>query len=260
MRSLSKLIQLIALSVLVLGCSEPANSVTAKDSSVQSSELSEQQMLALLKLRMPKYDFVSAKPSPVPGIYSVKAANISQNIYVSTDGVYLFAGKLLQMTETGMVDVQDEEEKPARLAKLKAVADSDAIIFKADNEKAAVWVFTDVNCGYCQRFHSTIDEINDLGITVKYLPFPVIGKDSFPMMEWAWCEDNRQQALGLLKSKQVSASEYMQADCSDSPIQKLYGLGVELGVTGTPAIFLPDGTRIPGAVAPDDLAKQLGLK
>jgi len=265
----SKLVQLITVSLFAMGCADSAESIgsidaqagsTAIVSSSNKEKLNEQQVLALLKLRMPQYEFISAKPSPVAGVYTVKAQNISQNIYVSADGVYLFTGKLLQMADTGMVDVQDEEEKPLRLAKLKALPDSDSITFKAKNEQAAVWVFTDVNCGYCQRFHSTMDQLNDLGITVNYLPYPVIGKESMPMMNWAWCEENRQQALGRLKNKQVSASEYKHADCSNSPINKLYNLGVELGVTGTPAIFLPDGTRIPGAVAPEDLAKQLGLK
>ena len=44
-----------------------------------------------------------------------------------------------------------------------------------------------------------------------------------------------------------------------NPVADQFQLGVALGVTGTPAIVLEDGTLVPGYVPADQLAKGLGI-
>ena len=48
-----------------------------------------------------------------------------------------------------------------------------------------VYVFTDITCGYCQRFHRDVAELNSNGVAVRYLAFPRAGIDaeSFKDME-----------------------------------------------------------------------------
>lgn len=48
--------------------------------------------------------------------------------------------------------------------------------------KTAIYVFTDADCGYCRKFHSEIDEVNALGIEVRYLPWPR-SEQTMPIME-----------------------------------------------------------------------------
>lgn len=251
-----------AVLVLMVGCSDASNAApdtpqagTSASSSV-ITELETPRLLALLKLRIPQYNFVSAQDSGVPGIKSVVARDPQGRdvtIYVSADGQHLLTGKLFRVDASGLVDVQDEQAKPERIAKLSQVAAADMITYKADNEKTAIWAFTDVNCGYCKRFHASMQEMNDLGITVHYLAFPVIGDNSMPMMMWAWCQPDRKATLDGLKNGSIT--DYGPATCEPNPVNDQYRLGMQLGVTGTPAIFLADGTRLPGAVEPSVIAK-----
>ena len=47
--------------------------------------------------------------------------------------------------------------------------------------------------------------------------------------------------------------------CADNPVAAQYELGQELGVRGTPALIMEDGTLIPGYQSADDLMVTLGL-
>jgi thiol:disulfide interchange protein DsbC len=47
-----------------------------------------------------------------------------------------------------------------------------------------------------------------------------------------------------------------KTDCPN-PLDKNIALAKKLGITGTPAIFFIDGSRIPGAASKDDLEKKL---
>ncbi|MFO1474620.1 MAG: thioredoxin fold domain-containing protein [Lysobacterales bacterium] len=58
---------------------------------------------------------------------------------------------------------------------LARIPQSDRIVFRAPNAKHAVVVFTDVECGFCRKFHSQIADYNKAGITVEYMAFPRAG-------------------------------------------------------------------------------------
>jgi protein-disulfide isomerase len=45
-----------------------------------------------------------------------------------------------------------------------------------------------------------------------------------------------------------------------NPIKAQYELGQELGVRGTPAVFLEDGTQVGGYLSPTDLAAAMKIK
>jgi thiol:disulfide interchange protein DsbC len=50
------------------------------------------------------------------------------------------------------------------------------------------------------------------------------------------------------------------AVCDNNPVAEHYELGQKLGVTGTPAIVLMDGSLIPGYKKAEEIAKILGIK
>jgi len=47
--------------------------------------------------------------------------------------------------------------------------------------------------------------------------------------------------------------------CEGNPVAEQYSLGQRLGVNGTPAIILEDGTVLPGYMPPAALAQRLEL-
>ena len=71
-------------------------------------------------------------------------------------------------------------------------------------------------------------------------------------MRNVWCAKDRQSALTRAKNR-----EQVESKTCDAPIARQYALGKELGVTGTPAIFLENGRKLPGYIPPDELIQQI---
>lgn len=195
-------------------------------------------------------DYVGA--APLPGFREVIAGG--QLVYVSDDGRYLMQGAVLDMQAQ-----QDLMQSSPALGKyradlLKTVPASDRIVFAPPNAKYTVSVFTDIECGFCRKLHGEIAELNKLGIAVEYLAFPRMGlgsKDHKDMIS-VWCSADRKRALTDAKAgKPVPAK-----DCKN-PVTREYDLGQRMGVTGTPAIYAPDGTQLGGYLPPQALRDAL---
>jgi thiol:disulfide interchange protein DsbC len=132
------------------------------------------------------------------------------------------------------------------------------IIFKpAGATKAIMNVFTDIDCGYCRKLHQEVAELNALGIEVRYLAYPRAGipSASYDKIATAWCAQDQQQTLTKAKRGESVAT----AVCADNPVAEHYALGQRIGVAGTPAIVLMDGTLIPGYQPAASFAQILGL-
>lgn len=189
-------------------------------------------------------------PSPLAGISEVIIG--SKLFYVSNDGKYLLQGSLIDLATRA--DLSEQRLKGIRLAVMKGIKKSDMIVFPAGEERHVISVFTDIDCGYCRKLHSEIEEYNKLGITVQYLAFPRAGPDS-PSYDKAvsvWCSEDRKKALTQAKAGETLA----KASC-DNPVQSQYETGISLGVRGTPAILLEDGGLMPGYLPAAKLANEL---
>lgn len=194
-------------------------------------------------------DSISA--APVKGLYEVSYG--PKLYYVSTDGHYLFSGDLIDLHNR--TNLTEKNRAGVRLKAMSKIDDSDMIIYKAKGkEKHQITVFTDIDCGYCRKLHSGMAKMNDLGITVRYMAFPRagIGSHSYDKAVSVWCAKDRHKAMDNAKA----GIEPPKANC-DAPVKKEYLLGKAIGVTGTPAIVLKDGTLMPGYLPPQRLAAAL---
>jgi thiol:disulfide interchange protein DsbC len=193
----------------------------------------------------------SITATPINGIYEAKFG--TELIYVSQDGRYFFSGDLIDgSTRTNLSEQSRTVERKDMLAK---VEEKDAVIFKAKGEqKHLLTVFTDVDCGYCVKLHKEVPQLNEAGVSVRYLAYPRagIGSESYKKIVNVWCADDKQDAL--TKSK---AGETIAAKECENPVAKEFELGQKLGVNGTPALFTEDGTMIPGYRPADQLVKML---
>ena len=189
--------------------------------------------------------------APVDGFYEVTYG--PKIYYVSLDGRYLFSGELYDLKSR--TNLTEKNRAGARLKALSDVDESSLIVYKAKGEeKHVITVFTDIDCGYCRKLHSGMAQMNELGITVRYMAFPRAGVNS-PSYDKAvsvWCAKDRNKAMDAAKSGAVLE----MAKC-DSPVKEQLALGQTLGVTGTPAIVLQDGTLMPGYMPPQQLAMAL---
>lgn len=191
------------------------------------------------------------KPSPIPGIWEVPmGADVA---YVSADGKYIIAGDLYEIDTRTNITEQGRATSRAKL--LSKLNDRDMIVFEPQVAKHTITVFTDVECGYCRKLHSQIDQLTKLGVRVRYAAYPRSGPGTadWRKMEAVWCAKDRQSAITQAKLGQDIKSE----NCGATPVSKQFQLGEDLGVRGTPAIFTKNGQYIGGYLPPADLVKEL---
>lgn len=201
-----------------------------------------------LKKNFPQITIEEITPSPIPGLSQVLAnGNI---LYATADGRYIIAGDLIDL-QTGQNNLSETARKKSRLNSLKSATEDNMIVFAAKKPEYAVTVFTDVDCGYCRKFHSDVAKINELGISVRYLAFPRAGENSptAEKMSKIWCAKNKQQAFD-----DASADKAVEGNvCNDKSIAKGYELGTAMGINGTPTMVFEDGTLFPGYLPPEKL-------
>ncbi|MDQ7050891.1 MAG: DsbC family protein [Enterobacterales bacterium] len=227
-----------------------------------STVLTEEQVKQKLTKKLDGIQITDVSLSPIEGFYQVFYG--SQILYVSYNGDYIFTGNLLNLSGPKMVNLTDDainmkaaQLAPQRAATIAALKETDMVVFKAENEKHKITVFTDVDCTYCRKLHKEMPKLNELGITVRYLAFPRagIGSSSYHKLVSVWCADDRQLAMNNAKLKR----QFTAKTC-ENPIAAQYGLTREFGLSGTPAIILEDGELLAGYLPADRLAEHLKNK
>ncbi len=197
----------------------------------------------------------SIKESKVKGLFVVDIGDL-QPIYASSDGDFFLYGELYSIKDGSLLNTTKQEININRRAILDSVlSEKDYITFKAENEKHEVTVFTDVDCGYCRKFHGEINDFNAQGITVKYVAFPRSGleSESYNKIVGAWCSSNPKETLTALKQ----GLDPELSLCQDHPVEEHFMLGQRIGITGTPAIISSSGDLLPGYLPPLELLKRL---
>lgn len=225
---------LLALAILT------ANSVAA--------ETAEQKIRTILAERLPQLSVDNVAKSPLPGLYEVTFG--ARVIYVDASGRYLMSGDMLDL-HTG-TSVTEERTRGLKAARLSSMDEKDMIIYGNKDARHTVTIFTDIDCGYCRKLHSEMDQYIEQGIRIRYLAYPRagIGSDAAKTAESVWCSDDPNKAMNIAKQ-----GGKVTAKTCDNPVAAHYALGQQFGINGTPAMVLHDGEVIPGYVP----AKRLKL-
>ena len=161
-----------------------------------------------------------------------------QPIYVLPNTEYIILGDIFSLKGD---KPESETEKDKGKLRLKILADLNQesfIKFKSNNEKTVLTVFTDVECTYCRKFHSEIDEYLANGVSINYLAFPRTGIDSssYEKMVAAWCSNEKKESITNLKN-----DIDIEMNSCENPVENHFEIGRRIGVTGTPAIITQTG-------------------
>lgn len=235
---------------------------------VSAQEMStEGRIIEALSKARPDFEFTDVRPSPIEGLYQARVVG-GPVLYVTPEADLMIAGEVFTIGEEGFARYEDPALAKKRQELAASLDDKNSIAFAPEGEsKAVVYVFTDVDCGFCRRLHSQMTEYqdggttkpgyNDLGIEIRYLAYPRagVGSPSAQKLETAWCSDDQQQALDRLKNLQSVEPK----SCENNPVAEHYRLGGQFGVNGTPALILPSGKMQAGYVPPEQLAQILGI-
>jgi len=181
-------------------------------------------------------------------LYVINVGDI-QPIYMLPDGEHIILGDIFNISEGEAQSTTEKDKDIFRKNKL-ITSNLETIDFLAKKEKYSLTVFTDVDCGFCRKFHNEIDQYNNLGISIKYLAFPRAGIDSesYTKMVSAWCSDQADLSITLLKDNKSIPSN----SCENS-VAEQFELGRTLGITGTPALITQSGKLLPGYVPAQEL-------
>ncbi|MGI9143826.1 MAG: DsbC family protein [Fluviibacter sp.] len=120
------------------------------------------------------------------------------------------------------------------------------------NGKRTLITFEDPNCGYCKKLTKELVNLKDS--TVYTFMVPMLSEDSLVKSKKIWCSSDRLKAWDdwMLNGKAPAGSD----NCAN-PLERNSKLAQGLGVSGTPAIFFPNGEKIPGYMPLDKIEKAL---
>lgn len=184
--------------------------------------------------------------TPIPGLYEVMIG--PRIFYTSEDGRYLIQGSMIDL-ETRQ-DLTEIKVASARVKAIKEMGYDQMIRFGPDMSKHEVFIFTDIDCGYCRKLHNQVNDYLKKGIAINYLFFPRAGivSESYDKAVSVWCSDDQQDAL----TKSKNGISLDKKTC-ENPVKKHYELGQLLEARGTPLIITQTGESIPGYVPPNKL-------
>ncbi len=244
---------------LTSACSAKSDD-SAKDVDLPGvSEAQKSTILSKLELARPDLTFTDVRPTADPALFEVEY-NDGPVVYVTASGNFFLVGDLFTFSAGRIVNVTEEAKSTQRAKLITELNPEDMISFgpSADEAKAELYVFTDIDCGYCRKLHNEMEELNAFGVRVNYLAYPRagLGSDVALRMQSAWCSSNPQEALTKLKQ----GGSIPQSVCDSKAVSEQFLLGQKVGVTGTPALVTSDGALIPGYRPASDLATMLGVK
>lgn len=221
--------------------------------SVAADEQQMKQIKAELVRAFPELQPAIVKPSPVAGLYEVELD--SKVFYTTSDGKYLVMGDVVDLrSQSNLTEVR---RAALRTRILDSVGEENMIVMGPDKPQRTLTVFTDVDCGYCAKFHLDVPALNKQGVKVRYLFYPRAGlnSESYRRSVAVWCAKDRVKAIGIAK-----AGGKLEMKTCSNPVESHYRLGERLDVNGTPSIFVDNGKVLPGYVPAPRLLGMLGIK
>lgn len=179
-----------------------------------------------------------------------------QHFVLTSDGRYMISGDLLKVRANQFRNLTKERREVARAA-MMAEASNPVVFASSGDTKQVLYVFTDVDCGYCRRFHSQIQQYNQIGLEVRYLAYPRMGLQSqaAEKMQRIWCATTSGVEMTAAKLGEQPQGEL----CDTSVIAEHYALGQQIPVRGTPTLVTERGVVLSGYHTPEELEEILDL-
>ena len=223
--------------------------IVAAPAGAQDSELTREELAATLPGVQPE----DIHDSLLPGMYEIVLD--SDVVYISRDGSYLIQGDVFDLRDRKNLT---ERRRAEARADILASADPETMIVFSpapEDVRHTVNVFTDIDCAFCRQLHREIDQINALGVKVRYLSYPRTGPDteSWDKADRVWCDGDRQTAF----TEAILMDTLPEATCDATPVASHFQLGRQVSVLGTPTILTGDGVHLGGYLAPEELIAKL---
>jgi thiol:disulfide interchange protein DsbC len=195
-----------------------------------------------LEKRTPPLNAKSIKLSPLAGVYEVYAnGNI---FYVDKTVSYVMVGGSL-LEDSTKRNLTAERLQELTSIKFDSLPLKNAIEIKKGNGAYKFAVFSDPDCPFCKTLEQGLEKIGVSDYTAYVFLFPLkeLHPDAAAKAESIWCAKDKSEAW---QNWMVKGTAPEKASC-DNPLASNEKLADELGVAGTPTIYLNDGkqTQVP---------------
>ena len=198
------------------------------------------------------------RKAPAPGFCEVILGTkgpFKNVVYVDESGRFAFLGQLVDLKKkrnlTRATVAELSRLTPAQMKRIEEL-----VAFSEGRGGKTVYLVTDPDCPFCKRLEKTLIELVKEGkVTVKVLLMPLdrLHPKAKEKAVAVVCDGKGLEALatGYTSANQCEAGKKRVEET-----QRFLG---ELGIRGTPAMILPDGRILRGALPRQEIEKQLGL-
>lgn len=240
MFSLSKL-HLLSMSV-ALASLLSTSFVSAQNATEQKVKIEVQKQLG------DRAKVTAVRSTPISGLYEVAIG--SDVVYADASARYLIQGEVIDL-KTG-INLTEQRSNDLNRIKWADLPLNDAIKVVRGKGTRQIAVFADPNCGFCKKLEKSFQQLDN--VTIYTFLVPLLSQDSAVKSKQIWCSSDKVKSWNAWMLDNQSPSG--QGDCA-TPLDRNTSLAKKLGVTGTPAMFFTDGSRISGAVPLASIEKKL---
>lgn len=183
----------------------------------------------------------------IEGFYKVTSGkNI---LYITEDGGYLIP-TIAKVEGDKFVDLKKDDQEKMYKEYLSNIKDNEVVTYNSTTDKRmSIYVFSDYTCPYCKKLHENILNITDMGLDVKYIPYPRNGFEDKPALlglQKIMCSSDPKSEFDLAfknPRNYVKGLTTQDTNCFNgkSSLHKSLTLGDKMDVYGTPFIFTEDG-------------------
>jgi thiol:disulfide interchange protein DsbC len=205
-----------------------------------------------MEARTPPLRAKSIKATPINGLYEVFVQG--NLIYTDKNFSYvIFNGSMIEMN--GKKNLTDESIKQLSKINFSNLPLQNAIEIRKGSGAFKFAVFSDPDCPFCKSLESALAEaeIDDYTAYIFLLPLTNLHPEAAVKSESIWCAKDKAEAWTNLMLRNIAPEK---ANCSN-PIAANEKIAEEIGVGGTPSIYLYDGSLIKN---PQDLLAAIAAK
>ena len=189
-----------------------------------------------LESRTPPIKARSVKPSPIAGLYEV----FVQGNLIYTDKTFSYVIVNGAMMDTSSKkNLTEESLNQLTTIKFSELPLQNAIEIKKGSGAYQFAVFSDPDCPYCKSLESGLAKagVSDYTAYIFLYPLKTLHPDAAAKSESIWCAKDKADAWTNFMVKGTAPEK---ANC-DNPLAANEKLADEIGVSGTPSIYLKNG-------------------
>ena len=205
----------------------------------------------IFKNLAPNLKVLDIRESPVNGLWEIDLESGGKKglLYLDNARKHFIQGAIIDIkTKENLTQKRFSEMNKVDVSQIPL---DDALVLGDKNAKYRVIVFSDPACPYCGKLHQEMKKVvekrKDIVFFIKMFPLPM-HKGAYEEAKTIVCEKSLALLDDAFQKKKIPAPK-----CDTTAVDDDIKLAGNLGITGTPAVILPNGIISPGYKDADTL-------